>query len=155
MCEIEGGDVGGSSARTTSFPSTSLLSRPGPLSTTPSTLNSEWRYELLWLASLPLTSASASFLRSSFPDLPSRLRLPPGSLAFNFLNGFARDFRKSMSMLDRCGSVWMTGGRVRRFDSSSASVKRAKRRVFLLPHTRALVSPSDCYSLSFVAGHPS
>ena len=101
-CETKGADVGGlTSTRTTSPPSTLVPSRLGPPSTAPST---ECRYGFLWLAPPPLTLTSLPFLPSSLPDLPSRWRLPPGSLPFSFLNGFKKDFRKSMSALYRCRS---------------------------------------------------
>ena len=99
MCKIEGVNVGGLTlARATLSLSTLLPSALGPLSTTPSMLTSERRYECHWLTSPPLTSSSLLLLPSLLPDLPSRLRLPPGSLSFNFLNGFEKGFRKSMSV---------------------------------------------------------
>ena len=109
MCEIEGVDVGGSTlTRAAFFPSILVPSRLGPLSAAPSTLTSECRCGLLWLASPPSILTSLPFLLSSLTDLPSRLRLPPGSPAFSFLNGFEKDFRISMRELYRCRSWRVT-----------------------------------------------
>ena len=103
MCEIEDKST---SVRATFFPSTLLPPGLGPLSTVPSTLASEWRYELLSLSSPPSASVSLSFLLSSLADLPSRL-----TLSFNFLNRFEKDFRRSMSVLDRrrLWQAWRVG----------------------------------------------
>ena len=109
MCEIEGVDITGSTlTRAAFFPSILVPSRLGPLSAAPSTLTSECRCGLLWLASPPSILTSLPFLLSSLTDLPSRLRLPPGSPAFSFLNGFEKDFRISMRELYRCRSWRVT-----------------------------------------------
>jgi len=149
MCEITGVDMMGSvSTRRTFFPSVLLPSRLGPSSTTSPASTSGLRYEFLWLASLPSTLAPLPFPLSLLPDLPSRL-LPPGSLCFSFLNGFEKDFRKSISVVGRCRSCWgwrADGLVVLNQDWSVSSAQKMLWTMHLLQ--------SDCHTLLFVGSHP-
>jgi len=153
MCEIEFVDVGGStSTRAAFFPSTLLPSALGPLSTTPSTLTSECVNEVPWLAS-PLMSATRPFPLSALADLPSRLRPPPGSLSFNLLNRFEKDFRKSMSVLDQCRScqrVWRADELVVMVQDRPASSTQKS----ILHDIRPMLCPFYCHLVSFITTDP-
>ena len=154
MCEIDGTDVGGStSTRVTFLLSMLLPSALGPPSTTSPTLTSERRYELLWLTSLPSRLSLLPLLPPSLPDPPSRLGLPPGSLLFNFLNGFEKDFRKSMSVLGRCRS-W----RVRWADEVVVSIQDrpasgAQKMLYMVIPLRFPLAPVHAYGRSLVMHH--
>ena len=150
MCEITGVDMMGSvSTRRTFFPSVLLPSRLGPSSTTSPASTSGLRYEFLWLASLPSTLAPLPFPLSLLPDLPSRL-LPPGSLCFSFLNGFEKDFRKSISVVGRCRSCWGWRADVLVVSNRDRSVSSAQKMLCTTVHPLQ----SDCHKLLFMGGHP-